>query len=185
MPMIEPASVICEAPCRAIPKSVTFSRGSFAFTCWSAETSTLCGLMSRWMIPWRCAKRSASRSCLAYPIAVCDRERAARHDQLLEAAALDHLHGDVVRALGLAAVVDGDDVRVREPGCRLRLAAEALDEEVVARVALVEDLDRDAAPELLVLGEVDVGHAAGAELPQDPVAAVEERVDEGVRERRP
>ncbi len=71
MPMIEPASVICEAPCRAIPKSVTFSRGSFAFTCWSAETSTLCGLMSRWMIPWRCAKRRASSSCLAYPIAVC------------------------------------------------------------------------------------------------------------------
>ena len=50
------------------------------------------------------------------------------------------------------------------------------------RVALVQDLDRDAAAELLVLGEVDVGHAAGAELAQDPVAAVEERVDEGVRE---
>ena len=61
-----------------------------------------------------------------------DRERAARHDQLLEAAALDHLHGDVVRALGLAAVVDGDDVRVGEAGGRLRLAPEALDEEVVA-----------------------------------------------------
>ncbi len=110
-----------------------------------------------------------------------DRERAARHDQLLEAAALDHLHGDVVRPLGLAAVVDGDDVRVREAGRGLRLAPEALDEEVVAGVAVVEDLDGDAAPELLVLGEVDVRHAAGAELSQDPVAAVEERVDEGVR----
>ena len=28
MPMIEPASVICEAPARAMPKSVTFSRSS-------------------------------------------------------------------------------------------------------------------------------------------------------------
>ena len=112
------------------------------------------------------------------------RERAVGHDQLLEAAALDHLHRDVVRPLGLAAVVDGDDVRVREAGGRLRLAAEALDEEVVAGVALVEDLDRDAAPELLVLGEVDVGHPAGAELAQDPVATVEERVDQGVREAR-
>ena len=69
MPMIDPASVICEGPWRAMPKSVTFSRGSFAFTCWSAETSTLCGLMSRWMIPCRCAKRSASRSCLAFEMA--------------------------------------------------------------------------------------------------------------------
>ena len=33
----------------------------------------------------------------------------------------------------------------------LRLAAEALDELVVARVPVVEDLDRDAATELLVV----------------------------------
>ena len=38
----------------------------------------------------------------------------------------------------------------------LGLAAEALDELLVVRVAVVEDLDRDAAAELLVLGEVDV-----------------------------
>ena len=111
-----------------------------------------------------------------------DRKSAPRHDQLLEAAPLDHLHRDVVGALGLAAVVDGDDVWMGKPGGRLRLAAEPFDEEVVLRVALVQDLDGDAATELLVLGEVDVGHAAGAELPQDPVAAVEECVDEGVRD---
>jgi GAF domain-containing protein len=109
-----------------------------------------------------------------------DRERAAGHDQLLEAAPLDHLHGDVVRALGLAAVVDGDDVRMGEARRRLRLAPEALDEEVVVRVAVVEDLDRDAAAELLVLGQVDVRHAPGAQLPEDPVPAVEERVYERV-----
>ena len=54
VPMIEPASVIWLAPARAIPKSVTLSRPS-------ESTSTLCGLMSRWTIPFLCAKRSAAR----------------------------------------------------------------------------------------------------------------------------
>ena len=55
-----------------------------------------------------------------------------------------------------------------------RLAAEALDELLVARVALVQDLDRDAAPELGVLRQPDVRHAARAELALEPVAAREE-----------
>jgi hypothetical protein len=109
-----------------------------------------------------------------------DGERAAGEDELLEAAALDHLHGDVVRALCFAAVVDRDDVRVRERCGRLRLAPEALDEELVVRVAVVEDLDRDAAAELLVLGQIDIRHAPGAQLAQDAVAPVEERVDQRV-----
>ena len=55
MPMIEPASVIwLAAPARAIPKSITLTRPS-------PSTITLCGLMSRWTIPFRCAKRSAER----------------------------------------------------------------------------------------------------------------------------
>ena len=109
-----------------------------------------------------------------------DRRGAAADDQLLERAAVEELHRDVVGVLGLAAVVDRDDVRVVERGGVLRLAAEALDELVVVPVAAVEDLDRDAAAELLVFGEVDVGHPAGAELALDPVAPVEEGVDERV-----
>ena len=69
---------------------------------------------------------------------------------------------------------------MREPRGVLRLAAEPLDELLVARVPVVEDLDRDAPAELLVGGEVDVRHPAGAELAGDQVAPVEERVDEGV-----
>jgi hypothetical protein len=45
-----------------------------------------------------------------------------------------------------------------------RLAPEPLDELDVVRVALVEDLDRDLAAELLVLGEPDVRHAAAPSL---------------------
>ena len=51
-----------------------------------------------------------------------------RVDQLLQRRPFDVLHGDVVGALELAAVEDGDDVRVLQAGRRLRLAAEALDE---------------------------------------------------------
>jgi hypothetical protein len=66
--MIEPVSVIWEAPARAIPKSVTFSRSS-------GPIRMLCGLMSRWMIPLRCAKRSADRICRVYAIAWAGRSR--------------------------------------------------------------------------------------------------------------
>ena len=62
MPMIEPASVIWLAPARAMPKSVTFRRPS-------VSTSTLCGLMSRWTIPFLWAKRTAPRICRMYATA--------------------------------------------------------------------------------------------------------------------
>ena len=107
-------------------------------------------------------------------------EPAARPDHLLEALALDDLHRDVVGALGLAAVVDRDDVRVREACRGLGLSAEALDESSSFRISVVQDLDRDAAAELAVLGEVDVRHPAGSEAPHDAVSTVEDRVDEGV-----
>jgi hypothetical protein len=89
-----------------------------------------------------------------------DGQRATREDQLLERPPLDVLHRDVVGAFGFAAVVDRDDVRVRERGGVLRLAPKALDELFVVRVLVVQDLDRDATPELLVLCEVDVRHPA-------------------------
>jgi hypothetical protein len=112
-----------------------------------------------------------------------DRRGTTRDDQLLQRAAVEVLHRDVVRALRLAAVVDRDDVGVRETRRVLRLAAEALDELVVAGVAVVEDLDRDTPAEHFVLGEVDVRHAARAELAQDAIAPIEEGVDQGVGNR--
>ena len=76
-----------------------------------------------------------------------DGERALAHDHRLQVLAGDVLEDDELAALPLAAVDDRDDVRMREPCDRPRLAAEALDVLGVARVVLVEDLDRDAALE--------------------------------------
>ena len=67
-----------------------------------------------------------------------------------------------------------------ERGGILRLAPESLDELLVVRVAVVQDLDRDSAAKLLVLGEIDVRHPAGAEFAHDLIATVEERSDERV-----
>ena len=54
-------------------------------------------------------------------------EALVRLEVVLELAALDELHRDVPDAAFLADVVDGDDVGVREPPGRLRLAAKARD----------------------------------------------------------
>jgi hypothetical protein len=59
-----------------------------------------------------------------------------------------------------------------EPGSGLGLASEALDEPGILGEAAVQQLQRDLAPELLVLGQEDVGHPARAEPGKDPVATV-------------
>jgi hypothetical protein len=93
-------------------------------------------------------------------------------DQLLQRAALQVLHGDVIGAVDLAAVEDGDDVGVLEARSRLGLAAEALDELAVLGEAGVQHLERDLALQVRVVGQPDIGHPAGADLAQHPVAAV-------------
>jgi hypothetical protein len=52
--MIEPVSVISDAPARAMPKSVTLA-------CQASSTITLCGLKSLWITECRCAKPAAAR----------------------------------------------------------------------------------------------------------------------------
>ena len=157
-----------EAPARAIPKSVTLA--------WSpSSTITLCGLRSRWMTPRRWANRAALRICSVMSIARIGSSGASLADQLLERAAREVLHRDVVRAVVGAAVVDADDVGVLEAGRRLGLAAEALDEVRVLGEAAVQQLQRDLAPELLVLGQEHVGHPPGAEAREHLVAAVDDR----------
>ena len=155
MPMIEPASVIWLDSERAMPKSVTFTSSLRV-----DEDVVRLDVAVDEAVPVREGERGQDLARVA------DRDLTGgvpeADEQLLERSPVQVLHRDVVGALGLAAVVDRDDVRVRERGGVLRFAAEALDELLVGGVAVVEDLDRDAAPELLVLGQVDVGHAPGA-----------------------
>ena len=109
-----------------------------------------------------------------------DRRRPVPDEQLLQRSPFEVLHRDVVGPLRVAAVEDRDDVRMVEARGALRLPAEPLDELLVGGMALVQQLQRDIPAQLLVLGEVDVGHPARAELALDHVAPVEDAVDEWV-----
>jgi hypothetical protein len=59
-----------------------------------------------------------------------------------------------------------------------RFLYEALAEVVVLGRLLVEDLDRDLATERLILGQIDLGGAAGSERLQDAVPLVQDPFDD-------
>ena len=83
--------------------------------------------------------------------------------QVLEVRPIDVLEDDELPPVLLAAVDHRDDVRVRKPGNRASLAAEALDVVLVARELLVEDLQRDGPLEQAVMRPEDVRHPARAD----------------------
>ena len=83
--------------------------------------------------------------------------------------ALDEPHGDEHLPAFVADVVDGDHVRMRQARHRLRLAEQALAARAHDRSA--QDLERDLAIELRVVGGVDGRHAAFAEHIEDEIAA--------------
>src|SRR5205085_11780018 len=72
------------------------------------------------------------------------------------------LEDDELAAAVLAAVDDGDDVRVRELRHRPGLAAEALHVRAVAAVVVVQDLQRDVPFEQRVVRLEDARHPARA-----------------------
>ena len=84
-----------------------------------------------------------------------------------------HEGHDVVEDPALVPrIVEPEDVRVLQVGGRLDLGQEALPADHGGEFGL-QDLDRDLAAVLHVLGEVDDGHAALAQALEDAVAAVE------------
>ena len=85
--------------------------------------------------------------------------------------AADVLHAEEAGAVGLADVVNLDDVRVRELGGGVGLAGEPGDEHRVGRPPLAHHLEGDVAVERELPGEVDRAHAAAAEFAFDRVAA--------------
>src|SRR5215813_532360 len=95
-------------------------------------------------------------------------QRPAGH-QLPQRPALDILGRDEMDARSHADFVNGDDVRVVEPGGGFGLlykAAQAVD---VLRELRRQQLERDLAFEARVQGEVDFAHPALAQQRKDPV----------------
>ena len=82
--------------------------------------------------------------------------------------ALDVRHDVVEEAVGLARVMQRQDVGMIEAGGDLDLAEEAVGAERGGELG-VEDLERDGAVVLAVVGQVHGGHAAAAELALDVV----------------
>ena len=100
------------------------------------------------------------------------RERAVALDELAEVVAGQELHHVVKRAVGGAAVVvDVDRVPVRELGGGADFAFEAGEHAGVAGLLGADDLDGAGALHHLVLGEIDLAHAAAAEQLFEPVLA--------------
>jgi hypothetical protein len=100
----------------------------------------------------------------------------AAHD-LAERLAVEVLHGDPVGVVVLAEIEDLRDVRVVDARGDARLVEEHVDELIVLDEVRVDALDRD--PLLEAAGpvharQVHAGHAAGADLVDDAVAAEEE-----------
>jgi hypothetical protein len=74
-------------------------------------------------------------------------------------------------ACRFANVVDGDDVRVIQRRCGFRLANNAMQPVAVDGELGWEHLERDAAVEACVLGEIHLAHPALAESGHDLVVA--------------
>lgn len=111
-------------------------------------------------------------------------EGAAIAQHVAQRAARDVLHRQVdVLPLG-TLVEDRDHIGMREPGHRLGLADEALDERGVGRQRRVHHLEGEHPVQPGVHGPVDRGHAAHGDAGIDAVAAVEQLPDKRVLEGR-
>ena len=88
-------------------------------------------------------------------------------DDVAQRLSVYALHHDVRHGAflvgSLASVVHSDDRRVVQLRCVLRLAAETLQEGLVARQVGAHHLHSDIATQQLIGSSVDVGHTAGAD----------------------
>ena len=87
-----------------------------------------------------------------------------------EAAAFGEFEREIRAVFVLADGVDGDDVRMAQPGDGVGLGPESV--ELIGRgvLALGDHLDRHDPAELLVAGLVDDAHTAAAQQLEDLVA---------------
>ena len=79
------------------------------------------------------------------------------------------MNGTARRGLALADLVDLGDEGMIEPGRGVGLAQEAPPRRLVGHLAVGQELERDLAIELKILGQVDLAHPALANLRENPV----------------
>ena len=126
--------------------------------------------MSRWTSPRACAAASALVTCNAISIASADRQRPVL-EPLAQRHAFDQLRDDEGPAVQLAEIVNDDDVRMVEARRGVRFLSKPLQPIRVACEILRDQLDGDAAIELLVVRRIDLAHRARADPRQQPVRA--------------
>ena len=90
-----------------------------------------------------------------------DRKRPF-HDELAQRPARDELHRDVRRGLGMADLIDRDDVWMVQRRGGPRFLLEAIEPAGVRRYFGGQHLEREFAAELRVARPIDLAHAAGA-----------------------
>jgi len=101
---------------------------------------------------------------------LADREAFAP-DELVERLAGDELHHQEIDAAGFGNVVNGDDVRMVEGGCRAGFLDEARFPVGIAVAVGRQDFDGDFASQARVAGLVDLAHAARAQRGNDLIRA--------------
>ena len=158
-----PARSSRRATSRARPKSVTTTRPV------PRSTSTLDGVRSRWTTPRACACASAAATG-AQSRRASSQPSVRPPTTRVQAVALDELEDEHRLPAVLEDVVEPDDVRVLEPGECRGLALEARAELLVVGDPGMQHLERDLAPEPLVVGTPDDAHATATELVAQAIA---------------
>src|SRR6185437_5650689 len=106
-------------------------------------------------------------------------ERALLRDERGERRSVDELHRQVDQSIGrLAEIVDGGDVWMTDAARVGRFAIESADRIDVRHQPGVEHLEGALAAHLDVFGEIDLAHAAFAELAQHTVTVGDDRADQ-------
>src|SRR5277367_1372941 len=120
------------------------------------------GLMSRWMMPSRCAASRASATSIATSSVFSSgigRSAMVR----FKVCPSRKLHGDKAPAILIANLVDGADIRMVERGRGTSLAAEAFDGLWVFREVIGKEFEGNESTKFSVLGLVHNAHTAAAQ----------------------
>src|SRR5690349_21257750 len=107
------------------------------------------------------------------------RERRGRPDTVLEVAAFHQLHDDVRRPSVFSDVVDGDDIRMAQPGGSTCFAPESFEKLGVARKLRVQQFDRHRTVQQRVFGAPHRGHAASGDFAQQSIAPAQDALGIG------